>query len=85
MFAWKGVATFERSMLVGNLVLVPAVAWGLIQWLPTDLALRLGVLLVPCTDWEIAAVVIVVQLLVGLFGMVFHLWWIPHCLFGQRT
>lgn len=72
-------------MLVGNLVLVPAVAWGLVQWLPTDLALRLGVLLVPCTDWEIAAVVIVVQSLVGLFDMVFYLWWIPRRLFRQRT
>ncbi|MDF5949463.1 hypothetical protein P4129_29280 [Pseudomonas aeruginosa] len=31
--------------------------------------------------WEIAAVVIVVQSLVELFGMVFYLWWIPRRLF----
>jgi ACR3 family arsenite efflux pump ArsB len=31
--------------------------------------------------WEIAAVVIVVQSLVELFGMVFYLWWMPHRLF----
>jgi len=33
------------------------------------------------TGWEIAAVVIVVQSLVELFGMVFYLWWIPRRLF----
>lgn len=31
--------------------------------------------------WEIAAVVIVVQSLVELFGMVFFLWWVPQRLF----
>ena len=36
--------------------LLPALVWGLVQWLPPDPALRLGVLLVllvPCTDWFI--------------------------------
>lgn len=32
--------------------------------------------------WEVAAVVIVVQSLVELFGMVFYLWWIPRKLFN---
>ena len=31
--------------------------------------------------WEVAAVVIVVQSLVELFGMVFYLWWVPRWLF----
>lgn len=31
--------------------------------------------------WEVAAVVIVVQSLVELFGMVFYLWWLPGRLF----
>lgn len=31
--------------------------------------------------WEIAAVVIVAQSLVELFGMVFYLWWVPRRLF----
>lgn len=33
------------------------------------------------SGWEIAAVVIVVQSLVELFGMVFYLWWLPRRLF----
>lgn len=41
--------------------------------LPFALALPAG--------WEVAAVVIVVQSLVELFGMVFFLWWIPGRLF----
>lgn len=41
--------------------------------LPFALALPAG--------WEIAAVVIVVQSLVELFGMVFYLWWVPGRLF----
>lgn len=31
--------------------------------------------------WGIAAVVIVAQSLVELFGMIFFLWWVPRCLF----
>lgn len=35
--------------------------------------------------WETAAIVIVVQSLVELFGMVFCLWFVPHRLFPDRT
>jgi arsenite transporter len=47
---------FALAIGVGNFVLVPLLVWGLLQWLPEDPALRLGVLLVllvPCTDWFI--------------------------------
>ncbi|HSP31437.1 MAG TPA: arsenic resistance protein, partial [Halomonas sp.] len=47
---------FVLAVLLGNFVLLPLLAWALIQWLPEDPALRLGVLLVllvPCTDWFI--------------------------------
>lgn len=47
---------FVAAVLIGNFVVVPALAWGLVQWLPADPAVRLGmllVLLVPCTDWFI--------------------------------
>ncbi|WP_416140020.1 arsenic resistance protein [Halomonas sp. HK25] len=45
---------FLTAAVVGNFVVIPLVVWGLVQWLPDDPALRLGVLLVllvPCTDW----------------------------------
>lgn len=47
---------FLGTALVGNFVLAPLVVWGLVQLLPDDDVLRLGVLLVllvPCTDWFI--------------------------------
>lgn len=47
---------FMAAVLVGNFLFLPLAAWVLIQWLPDDPALRLGVLLVllvPCTDWFI--------------------------------
>ena len=47
-------ARFLAAAVLGNFVAIPPIAWGLVQWLPTDPALRLGVLLVllvPCTDW----------------------------------
>lgn len=47
---------FVMAVLLGNFVLLPLLVWGLLQWLPDDPALRLGVLLVllvPCTDWFI--------------------------------
>lgn len=47
---------FVAAILIGNFLIVPVVVWGLLQWLPADPALRLGVLLVllvPCTDWFI--------------------------------
>ncbi|MBD8505466.1 arsenic resistance protein [Hoyosella sp. G463] len=48
---------FVATVLIGNFLLVPALAWGLLQLVPADPAIRLGVLLVllvPCTDWFIA-------------------------------
>ncbi|HGJ9120733.1 arsenic resistance protein [Pseudomonas aeruginosa] len=47
---------FVGAVLMGNFLLVPLLAWAMLQWLPHDPALRLGVLLVllvPCTDWFI--------------------------------
>lgn len=59
MLQWRRAVAdrrFTRVVLAGNFLLVPALAWLLLQWLPPDPALRLGVLLVllvPCTDWFI--------------------------------
>lgn len=47
---------FVFAVMIGNFVLMPSVVWGMLQWLPNDPALHLGVLLVllvPCTDWFI--------------------------------
>lgn len=47
---------FLAAAVVGNFVFLPLVVWLLLQFTPTDPALRLGillVLLVPCTDWFI--------------------------------
>lgn len=47
---------FITGVLTGNFIVLPALAWALVQWLPPDPALRLRVLLVllaPCTDWFI--------------------------------
>lgn len=47
---------FVTAVLTGNFIVLPALAWVLVQWLPPDPALRLDVLLVllvPCTDWFI--------------------------------
>lgn len=47
---------FVAALLIGNFLVVPALVWGLLQFLPPDPAIRLGVLLVllvPCTDWFI--------------------------------
>ena len=47
---------FVAAVLVGNFIVLPVLAWVLVQGLPPDPALRLGVLLVllvPCTDWFI--------------------------------
>lgn len=47
---------FVAAVVTGNFIILPIVTWGLVQWLPPDPALRLGVmlvLLVPCTDWFI--------------------------------
>jgi len=48
---------FTATILIGNFLLVPALVWLLVQWLPDDPVIRLGVaavLLVPCTDWFIS-------------------------------
>lgn len=48
---------FVSAVLAGNFVLVPLAVWALVQLLPDNPALRLGVLLVllvPCTDWFIS-------------------------------
>lgn len=47
---------FMAAVLTGNFVFVPLLVWALIGLLPSDPAIRLGVLLVllvPCTDWYI--------------------------------
>jgi ACR3 family arsenite transporter len=47
---------FVLAILLGNFVFIPLVVWLMLQWLPDDPALHLGVLLVllvPCTDWFI--------------------------------
>jgi arsenite transporter len=80
---------FTAAALVGNFVLLPALVWVLVQWLPPDPALRLGVLLVllvPCTDWFIpfarlgggsssrAIAVTPVNLLLQLLMLPLYLW-----------
>jgi arsenite transporter len=47
---------FSSAALVGNFMILPLAIWLLVQVLPDDPAVRLGVLLVllvPCTDWFI--------------------------------
>ncbi|MGQ9814855.1 MAG: arsenic resistance protein [Candidatus Roseilinea sp.] len=47
---------FIQAAVFGNFVLIPAILWGLMAFLPEDPAMRLGivmVLVVPCTDWFI--------------------------------
>jgi ACR3 family arsenite efflux pump ArsB len=47
---------FVAAVLGGNFLILPALVWALLAWLPDDPAVRLGallVLLVPCTDWFI--------------------------------
>lgn len=80
---------FVAAVLAGNFVVAPAAVWGLVQWLPEDPALRLGVLLVllvPCTDWFItfsqlgggdvprAIAVTPINLLVQLLLLPLYLW-----------
>lgn len=47
---------FMGAMLAGNFAIVPLIVAGLLVFLPSDPAVRLGVLLVllvPCTDWYV--------------------------------
>jgi len=45
---------FLIALLTGNFILVPLIVGALLLLLPDDPAIRLGVLLVPCTDWFIS-------------------------------
>lgn len=48
---------FLAAAVVGNFVVIPLIVWGLVQALPENSGLRLGVmmvLLLPCTDWFIS-------------------------------
>lgn len=80
---------FVAVVLTGNFIVLPVVAWMLVQFLPADPALRLGVLLVllvPCTDWFItfsqlgngnvprAIAVTPINLLLQLLLLPFYLW-----------
>jgi arsenite transporter len=52
-----GDRRFVFAIVLGNFILAPLMVWAMLQWLPDNPALRLGVLLVllaPCTDWFIA-------------------------------
>uniref|UniRef100_UPI0004ABE6B2 arsenic resistance protein n=1 Tax=Desulfonatronum thiodismutans TaxID=159290 RepID=UPI0004ABE6B2 len=70
----KGLATFMRLPAdQGRTLAFSLGTRNSFVVLPFALALPAG--------WEIAAVVIVVQSLVELFGMVFYLWWVPRKLF----
>lgn len=84
-----GDVRFVMSAVVGNFLLVPLLTWGLLQWVPADPSLRLGVLLVllvPCTDWFItfshlgggdtkrAIALSPISLLLQLFLLPFYLW-----------
>ncbi|WP_346797293.1 arsenic resistance protein [Halomonas sp. Bachu 37] len=81
---------FMSALLVGNFVVMPLCVGGLLQLLPDDPAIQLGVLLVllvPCTDWFISfthlgkgdagrAVAATPILLLGQFiALPFYLWW----------
>jgi len=83
-------ARFVVALLLGNFVLIPLLAWGLVLLLPDDSALRLGVLLVllvPCTDWFItftqlgrgdtarAIAVTPLNLLLQFLLLPIYLWW----------
>ncbi|MBU2097545.1 MAG: arsenic resistance protein [Gammaproteobacteria bacterium] len=84
-----GDTRFLLAVTIGNFVVVPMAVWLLLQFLPTDPALRLGVLLVllvPCTDWFItfaqlaggntarAMAVTPVNLVLQILLLPFYLW-----------
>jgi arsenite transporter len=84
-----GDGRFLTAALVGNFVLVPLLVLGLLQLLPSEPAVRLGVamvLLVPCTDWFItfahlggadarrAVVLTPLNLLLQLGALPLYLW-----------
>ncbi|MCW5603242.1 MAG: arsenic resistance protein [Burkholderiales bacterium] len=88
---------FIGAIVLGNFVLVPLLVFGLLQWLPDDLPLRFGVLLVllvPCTDWFItftqlgggntprAIAVTPLNLLLQFLLLPVYLWWMLGADFG---
>ena len=87
-----GDRRFLVAVVTGNFVLVPLLVFALVQLLPADPALRLGValvLLVPCTDWFIgfaqmgggdtsrAIAVTPLNLLLQLLLLPLYLWGLP--------
>lgn len=51
-----GQVRFLGALLVANFIAIPLLVWGLVQFLPVDPMLRLGVLLVlltPCIDYVV--------------------------------
>jgi arsenite transporter len=91
-----GLLTYVVPVYVAFLLLAAPIAWGLtrIVSLPVDqgrtvafsLGTRNSFVVLPLAlalpaGWEVAAIVIVIQSLVELFGMVLYLWWVPERLF----
>ncbi len=83
---------FVVAVVSGNFIVIPAIAFFLVQWLPPDPALRLGVLLVllvPCTDWFVtfaqlgggdtsrAMAITPLNLVLQLVLLPVYLWWSP--------
>ncbi|QCO67034.1 arsenic resistance protein [Luteimonas yindakuii] len=83
---------FLVAVVTGNFALVPLLVFAMLQLLPADPALRLGValvLLVPCTDWFIgfaqmgggdtsrAIAVTPLNLVLQLLLLPLYLWWLP--------
>lgn len=86
----SGRLRFLSAALLGNFLVIPLIVWGLVQFLPADSALRLGVMLVlllPCTDWFLsfahlgggdtptAIAFTPLSLLLQLLLLPLYLWW----------
>ncbi|THF66407.1 arsenic resistance protein [Pseudothauera nasutitermitis] len=82
---------FILAIVLGNFVAIPLLVWALLQALPDEPALRLGValvLLTPCTDWFItftqlgrgdtarAIAVTPLNLLAQVLLLPVYLWWL---------
>jgi ACR3 family arsenite efflux pump ArsB len=85
-----GRLRFLSAALLGNFLVIPLIVWGLVQFLPADPGLRLGVMLVlllPCTDWFLsfthlgggdtptAIAFTPLSLLLQLLLLPLYLWW----------
>lgn len=81
---------FAAAMLLGNFVVLPLLAWALVEIFDLDPIVRLGVLLVllvPCTDWFIsfsqlgkgdvprAMAITPLNLVLQLVMLPVYLWW----------